>query len=599
MLPFFVLAHTSHRSIAPLMNIDARPSPARVSAAAASALPRWALFGLLVVYIATGLIGRDPWYAGDLAGFGVMWTMAHGSAADWLLPNTAGLALAEEGPLAFWLGALAILAFGGLLGDALAARLACVAWFALATAALWYATYRLARREEARPIAFAFGGEASARDYARMLGDVAVLLFVGTLGIVLRMHETTVEGAAVALVAVALYGAVWSLDRPAAGALVAGVATGALALARGPLPAALLLLALSASAALLLRDRARGRVVALLAAVAAAVFSLWPLAAAALPDEVRGAYFAAWRSWAWRSLAAPSELDLGWWVRNVSWAMWPLWPLAAWTLYAWRHRLRSPHVALPALASGAMLLTPLLGEQASRTYLSLIAAPLVVLAAFGAITLRRAAENVIDWFSIVVFSFFAFALWAYYVAMVTGTPPRMAASVARLVPGFVAPQAPLAVALALLASLAWIAFVVWRVWRRPPMLWRGPALAAGGLTMLWVVLVALFQPAVDYSRSFAPMARELQLRIAQAAAAPDCVHAHRLTPAHRAAFAFHGGLRFAPEAAGVECPLALQRDSLRTELDNDLPSGQWQLLWEGRWPARPEEVLRLYRRVKG
>ncbi|MFN3565598.1 MAG: glycosyltransferase [Burkholderiaceae bacterium] len=581
------------------MSFDARPSPARVSAAAAAAFPRWALFALLAAYIAAGLIGRDPWYSDDLAGFGVMWTMAHGTAADWLLPNTAGLPLAEEGPLAFWLGAVAIRAFGGVLGDALAARLACVAWFALATAALWYATYRLARRDEAQPVAFVFGGEATARDYARMLGDVAVLLFIGTLGVVLRMHETTVEPAAVALTATALYGLARALDRPRAGAILSGAAIGALALARGPLPAVLLLVALGAALWVVQRDPARRAALAWLAASAAVVFSVWPLAALALPADLRGAYFADWRAWAWRSVGLPSAGELSWAVRNLAWSMWPLWPLAAWTIYAWRHSLRSAHVVVPALAAAAMLLTLLLGEQTSRTYLSLIAAPLVVLAAFGATTLRRAAENVIDWFSIVIFSFFAFALWAYYVAMVTATPPKMAASIERLVPGFVAPVSWLAVAIAAAATIAWVVFVGWRVSRRPPMLWRGPALAGGGVTMLWVVLVALFQPAVDYSRSFAPIAREVALRIAQVADPRHCVEAYRLTPAHRAAFAFHGGIRFAPESAGVECPLALQRDWLRSELDNDPPSGDWQPVWEGRWPARPDEVLRLYRRRQG
>jgi 4-amino-4-deoxy-L-arabinose transferase-like glycosyltransferase len=518
------------------MSIDARPSPARVSAAAAAAFPRWALFGLLAAYIAAGLIGRDPWYSDDLAGFGVMWTMAHGTAADWLLPNTVGLPLAEEGPLAFWLGALAIRTFGGLLGDATAARLACVAWFALATAALWYTTYRLARRDEAQPVAFVFGGEATARDYARMLGDVAVLLFIGTLGVVLRMHETTVESAAVALIATALYGLAWALDRPLAGALVAGTAIGALALARGPLPAVLLLVALAAALWIVQRDPVRRSALVVLAASAAVVCSLWPLAALALPADLRGAYFTEWRAWAWRSVGLPGAGELWWSVRNLAWAMWPLWPLAAWTLYAWRHSLRSPHVVVPALGAAAMLLALLLGEQSSRTYLSLVAAPLVVLAAFGATTLRRAAENVIDWFSIVIFSFFAFAVWAYYFAMLTGTPPKMAASVERLVPGFVTPAPLVPVALAAAACIAWIAFVGWRVLRHPPMLWRGPALAGGGLTMLWVVLVALFQPAVDYSRSFAPLAR------AEAARRTG----RRSAPLHRSASAYAGasdGLR--------------------------------------------------------
>lgn len=580
------------------MDFDARPSPARVSAAAATAFPRWALFGLLAIYIATGLIERDPWYADDVGGFGVMWTMARGTLQDWLLPNTAALPMNEEGPLAFWAGAAAIRLAGGLLGDALAARLACVFWFVVATAALWYATYRLARRDEAQPLAFVFGGEANARDYARMHGDIAVLLLLGTLGVVLRLHETTVEGAALALVALSLYGYAWALERPFAGAFAAGAATGALALTRGPLPALLLAAALAASFWLTLRAQ-RTRALAALLAAAVAVFCLWPLAALLAAPDMRSAYFEAWRAWAWASVGLPSIADLAWALRNLAWAMWPLWPLAAWTLYAWRHSLRSPHVAAPALIAAAMLLVLALGEQSNRTYLPLIAAPLVPLAAFGATTLRRTAENALDWFSIVIFSFFAFALWAYFVAMHTGAPPKMAASVERLVPGFVAPPPLVPALLASLACAAWLAFVGWRVLRNPPMLWRGPALAGGGLTMLWIVLVTLFQPAVDYSRSFAPLAREAKIRVAEVASPRNCVEAYRLTPAQRAAFAYHGGLRFAPDAPGVECPLALQRDLLRSELDNEPPPGDWQVVWEGRWPARPDEAFRLYRRRSG
>ena len=37
-----------------------------------------------------------------------MWTMAHGVAADWLLPNVAGEIVVEDGPLAFWVGAASI-----------------------------------------------------------------------------------------------------------------------------------------------------------------------------------------------------------------------------------------------------------------------------------------------------------------------------------------------------------------------------------------------------------------------------------------------------------------------------------------------------------
>ena len=85
--------------------------PVRLSAAATLALPRWALFALGLLYILPGLIGRDPW-KDDAGSFGIMWTMAQGGFGDWLAPNIAGLHLGDEGPLAFWLGALCIKLFG-------------------------------------------------------------------------------------------------------------------------------------------------------------------------------------------------------------------------------------------------------------------------------------------------------------------------------------------------------------------------------------------------------------------------------------------------------------------------------------------------------
>src|SRR5579871_2367512 len=80
----------------------------RLTASATSALPRWLLLAICIVYASFGLFGRDPWKNEDAAGFGVMWTMANGGAHDWLLPNLVGKYLTEDGPLGYWLGASAI-----------------------------------------------------------------------------------------------------------------------------------------------------------------------------------------------------------------------------------------------------------------------------------------------------------------------------------------------------------------------------------------------------------------------------------------------------------------------------------------------------------
>ena len=171
--------------------------PVRLPAAATLALPRWALYALGLLYILPGLIGRDPW-KDDAASFGIMWTMAHGGIQDWLLPNIAGLPSPEEGPLAFWLGALCIKLFGWLVGDVLAARVSTIGMFVLGTVSLWHTAFRLGRRAEAQPLRLAFGGQPEPDDYGRTLADTAVLIYLGCLGLLLQSHETlavTLQGA--------------------------------------------------------------------------------------------------------------------------------------------------------------------------------------------------------------------------------------------------------------------------------------------------------------------------------------------------------------------------------------------------------------------
>jgi 4-amino-4-deoxy-L-arabinose transferase-like glycosyltransferase len=239
----------------------------------------------------------------------------------------------------------------------------------------------------------------------------------------------------------------------------------------------------------------------------------------------------------------------------------------------------------------------LFGDTPTDSALIVLIAPLVVLAAFGAVTLRRDANDGIDWMAMALFTLLAAVVWAYYLAVQTGTPAKMAASIARLTPGFEAPIQPLAVLAAAAATAGWIALMLWRIALRPPVLWRGPLLAAGGTAMLWVVLSGLFMPAVDYNRSYGPLAQTVAAEAAASAGGEACVMSHRLTPAHLSLFAYYGGLRFAQIERGEVCPLALHRDSRRTLLDDDPPPGDWRLIWEGGWPARPDETLRLYRRL--
>ena len=571
-----------------------RPSPARVSAAAAAKLPRAVLLALIVAYIVSGLFGRDPWQEDDATGFGVMWTMAR--AGDWLLPSVAGRAVVDDGPLAFWPGAASIALAGGAIGDVAAARLPNILWFFAATGALWYAMLRLARRAEAQPVAFAFGGEATSRDYGRMVADVAVLLVLATIGPVVSLHETTSAPAVFALSCLAVFGLALSLERPGAGAIVAGGALGLLVLARGAQPSLWLALAALPLLACTQAPRVRLQASAVLLAVASAIVGGWIAALVLRHGDAGSSYLFDWTGRQLRAFALPTTVDLTWLLRALAWQAWPLWPLAAWALYAWRHAARRPHIALGALLLATHAVGLLFTESPSSEDVVHIVLPLVLLAAFGAVTLRRAAENVMDWFAITAFCLSAIALWAYFFAMHAGVPPKMTRSVLRLTAGYVPPLDWAQVAVAAVATGFWVALVLWRVRRHSGALWRGPALAATGLVTLWVAFVSLFLGTVDHRRSFAQVARSVASEIARHGQPDDCVLAQHLRASHLAVFAYHGGLRFA-SSAQRDCAFALQRDVAGSLLDDAPPPGQWSEVWQGHRPGLDHEVIRLYRRA--
>ena len=188
--------------------------PVRLPASATVALPRWGLFSLCLLYILPGLIGRDPWKNEDAAGFGIMWTMAHGNLNDWLWPHIVGLPLPQEGPLAFWIGALCIKLFGPIFGDVFASRIAIILFFLLGASAVWYTAYYLGRRSEAQPMRLAFGGQPEPRDFGRTLADAALLIYLGSLGLLLNSHQSNAEALHVSLTALLLYTAVRYADTP-------------------------------------------------------------------------------------------------------------------------------------------------------------------------------------------------------------------------------------------------------------------------------------------------------------------------------------------------------------------------------------------------
>jgi 4-amino-4-deoxy-L-arabinose transferase-like glycosyltransferase len=572
--------------------------PVRLPAAATLALPRWALYALGLLYILPGLIGREPWKNDDAASFGIMWTMAHGTWQDWLWPNVAGLSWPDEGPLAFWLGALCIKLFGWLTGDVMAAHLGTIAVFLIGVLSLWFATFHLGRRQDAQPLRLAFGGQPEPDDFGRTLADAAVLIYLGCLGLLLHSHETTSEAMQVSLTALLLYRTVRYVEKPSLrNAALSGLAIGLLALTRGWVTPVCLMLAVFAGTRFLAQPAIRAvRDLGAMIVVGAAVIALWLLPAQWM-EPYHQQPLNAWLGWNWLQLSLPSQQSLFFFFRVGLWFFWPAWPFALWAVWAWRRQRGVLHIVVPlAFVVMATLLT-LLHPAPEQGQLLPLLPPLAVMAAFGLLTMKRGAINAIDWFSVMALTLCAAVIWIFWIAKLTGWPARAAKNALKLVPGFTPELGWIAFLVALAATAGWFVLVYWRISRRPSVLWRAVVLSSGGLILIWILLMTLFLPDVNYSKSYAGVARQIASQLPPNA---GCIETN-VGPAQRASFAFYAQLPFVGVEGG-KCDLLLLQDSLKLRDDREIQAQhrgkQWVLLWEGRRPSDRQERFRLYRRAE-
>jgi len=566
-----------------------------VTARQAARMPRWLLLTVCLLYAVPGLIGRDPWRFSDAASFGLAWSFSQAPlGVAWLTPAVAGQVSPEFGPLPFWLGALLMRALPWIAAD-LTMRLMTLAGLLLLMASVWYGLLMLARRPRVQP-SDPFGASASATDFARSVADSGLLLLLACVGLIARAHETTAETAQLILTGGFLFACAWGLERPRLAGALAGLLIACSLLTRGVAPAAALTLVL-----LLLPVASRGwRLVwpgflGVALPMAAGIALLWPLALLSQGDPGTAHLLAWWKAQqaAWNhALSAPAG-TLANALRTLPWFLWPAWPVALWTLWQWRHRSDQPAIVLPALALLALALCALLAPSANEAGLLMLAPPAAMLAAFGLSTLRRSLGALIDWFAVMSFSLLGLGLWLYWIALQTGWPMRMAASIQRAVPGFTPEIHGLELAAALLVTAAWIALVIWRLARRPSAIWRPVALSSGGLVLTWMLLMTLWLPAANHRNTY----RDVALQAAQALARESgCVQGVGLDLAQRATFAYFGQIRF-DEAASCPWRLEALRGAQRLP-DRPGEAGQWEVRWQGARAADRRERFTLLRRVQ-
>lgn len=560
-----------------------QPSPALVSQRAATAAPRWALLLLCAAYVLPGVLGRTPWRQADISTMGVMLAMAEGRTS-WLAPTLGGV-MVDAAPFSHGLGAGFIVALSPWLEPAMAARLPFALLLAATLALTWYAAFFLARTEAAQPVAFAFGGEANHVDYARAIGDSAVLALMATLGLLQLGHETTPELAQLAAAALLMWGMaaapfrIWPSRMAVLAALPLLAASGAPVIA----------LALGVVTAIIARRSQYAAVHTALPWIFGAT------ALAALVGSVLG-------QWHWGLVARFAPADLFSTGRMLIWFLWPSWLLALWTLWRWRRQSLQRHIAVP-LSLAIVALVACLVMNGSQRVLLLGLPAMAVLAAFALPTLKRSTAAAIDWFSLFAFSAAAAFFWVAYLSLSTGWPTQPAKNIARLYVGYKPAFAPALFLLALVATLAWVALVRWRTGRHRSALWKSMVIPAGGVTLIWLMAMTLMLPLADYVRGMTPWVQRISPHLVLSPSGPDpkfCIAAPNLPTAYIAALEVHGGWVVDAKPTSLtnatvhsRCPVAIV---LTQDPTQDKPPPPWTLVAVVQRPSdRTEQTLILRR----
>lgn len=534
------------------------PTPAKMSQEGARPLSRLAFACLLAVFIGNIFFIQDFWSLDEATYWGLAQDILSEGIGHAFMPTLWGEPFVENGPLNQILVAILLWIFPSDW-QFVAIRTSTLLWFAIAVISVWFTTFHLARRNEAQPIRLPFGDEAQPLDYARVVADSAVLLLISTFSVTRGVYTADLGIPLLACSCLSLYGISLSLYHPKRGAFIAGVAAALATLTTSLFAGAWLL------ASVLLTNwfvrafhqQRKARIRWSISAYACIVLT-WIILAYLIDPDRASNWFAQWHQYQIDLFGIINHDVFTWFGKNFIWFLCPLWPIVLVGLYNWRHHLKESHIAIPLFMWATSVIAGLFSKWLTVTTVFTVWIPaLSVLASFSLFTIKKTRVNILDWFSVSVFSLASLSIWLYWAAWATHFAPKMEHSIVRLAPN-ATPELGLGFVIAVIASAIWTSFVLWRVTHRPSVMWRGPWLAASGITVTSVIFMGLFHPALQENRSYASVAKAIRQEVIPHWQPTDCITVSAMPAGTKFSLQYHMTLplNLAPKA---QCTFTIHR----------------------------------------
>ena len=531
-------------------------------------------FGLVVLcaaWVLLGTVGHDPWKTQDATAFGV--TLEMMARSDALVPHLAGEPVVDNPPLVYLVAAGAGAALSPLLPLHDAARLASALILALTLLLLAATATEL---------------------YGRTNRWMAVLLFIGSVGLWERAHQLAPELGLMLGIAAALYGFALALRRPISGGAMLGLGAGIAFLSTGlvgPVWVGTTAVALPVAFSTW-RTRRYALAAGVALAVAVALGGTWPLALFLRAPLHLDAWWAAQSIGYFLAPLDPSASgDATFLLKNLPWFTWPALPLVLWTVWTrgrgFNGGLATPGVELPAMAALVIGAATLAMANPRLIVLMPLLLPLSLLAALEIDTLKRGFSGALDWFGILTFGLVSLLLWwLWFDAWAHGMSPAIARLFRDTEAGYRPAFHWAAFGLSLFLTLLWLALVrpARRSNRRAVLNW------AAGMTLLWALYSTIWLPYLDSRRSYRTVAESLRVVLPR----EGCVASRHLGDAQRALFQYFAHLvTVRAENAPIDRCNALLVQYGRNDRNPTAPEG-WEAVWNGQRRGDDTERYVLY-----
>lgn len=538
---------------------------------------RWIAFhstaiALLIfcAWMLPGLIGHDPWKPDEGYTFGLVNHILR--TGDWVVPTLAGESFMEKPPVFYLMAALFAKLASPFLPLYDGARLACAFFVGLAALFTARASSVLL---PSRPV------------------WVAPLLLIGSVGLLIHAHQLVTDNAMLCGFAIAIYGFALALGRPLAGGFWLGTGIGLGFAAKGLLaPGAIGITALLLPA-IYAQWRTRRYLAALgIAFLAAAPWlGIWPVALYLRSPQLFIEWF--WtnnfgRFFGFAHLGPRAEPYA--YPKLLLWFALPSLPFALRALWIRRRDLRTDAALQITTTVFATMFTVLsAAADARELYAMPFLIPLALLGVYGLENLPPVVSRGFHWFTVLLFTGLALAVWACWFAVDLGFPAQLSAILQQKQPLY-APHVQLwLVCIAVALSAGWLMLAAIRPWPyRPAMIW------AAGVATVWGLLGTLMVNWYDMGMSYRAMLPEF---VRALPAGHHCIASSGLGESQRAIFEYFAGIVTARQENALtrsDCEVLLVQT-----LDRGAPSpGQpWAPIWDGSRPGDRHEHFWLYRKA--